>query len=113
MLKRKLAIVNLVGLIFGFVGSVLLIVSLSLKTSNYRLVETDPRTVVICHNNKVVATGFGGPLVTTNEDCPIGHGPSEAPVIETNNKVWALLGLIFVCAGFVLQLLAAAWGIKV
>jgi hypothetical protein len=58
MLKRKLAIVNLVGLIFGFVGGVLLIVSLSLKTSNYSLFVTNndgPKEVVTVFGSDGVA----------------------------------------------------------
>ena len=88
-MKRTCAIANLVGLILGVVGGALLALSLSLKTSNYRFVETEKHEVVICHNDKLVAAGYGGPLGVTNETCPKGIGPSEAPVIETNNKDFA------------------------
>ena len=78
--------------------------SLSLKTSNYQFVETEKHEVVICHDNKLVGVGYGGPIVTGDEVCPKGIGPSELPVIETNNDSQARWGLILVIAGFALQL---------
>ena len=77
--------------------------ALSLKPSNYRLVENEKHEVVICHDDKLVGVGYGGPLVTGDQPCPQGLGPSEAPVIETNNETEARLGLILVIVGFALQ----------
>jgi hypothetical protein len=105
-MKRSMAVANLVGLILGVTGGVMLAVSLSIRVSNYRLVEakrSDVREVVICHANKIVAAGFGGPLVMTDEDCPTGTGPSDAAVVETNNEEVATLGLYLVILGFLLQ----------
>jgi hypothetical protein len=108
-MKRTMAVANLLGLILGVAGGVLLTLSLSLKTSHYRFVETE-RTgkpeVVICHDNKEVVAGYGGGLVT-NDACPKSIGPSEAPVIETNDENRAVWGLRLVIIGFVLQLPAA------
>jgi len=101
------AVANLLGLIVGVVGGVLLALSLSLKTSHYRFVETEKHEVVICHDDKLVAAGYGGPLGVTNEICPKGIGPSEAPVIQTNNEEVAVLGLCLVIIGFILQLPSA------
>jgi hypothetical protein len=107
-MKRFLAVTNLLGLIIGVVGGVMLACSLSLKTSNYRLVENEKHEVVICHNNKLIGVGFGGPLVASDEPCPSGSGPSAAAVVETNNDALAKLGLILVIVGFTLQLPLAA-----
>lgn len=106
-MKRLLAVANLLGLIIGFVGGVLLACSLSLKTSNYRLVEDEKHAVVICHDNKLVGVGFGGPLMTSDEPCPKGLGPSAAAVVETNNDALAKSGLLMVIVGFALQVPSA------
>jgi len=98
-----LDVANFLGLIVGFAGGVLLACSLSLKTSDYRLVETGKHEVVICHHDKLVGVGFGGPLVTGDEPCPKGSGPSAAAVVETNNDALAKVGLILVIIGFALQ----------
>jgi hypothetical protein len=105
-----MAVANFLGLILGVAGGVMLALSLSIKPSNYRLVEakrSDVSEVVICHGNKIVAAGYGGPLVMTDEDCPTGTGPSEAAVVETNNEEVAKLGLYLVIFGFLLQCPAA------
>jgi hypothetical protein len=98
---------NLIGLGLTLIGSLLLAYSLSLKSSNYRLVETDNRAVVICLNERVVAIGFGGPLVTTDEPCPREITPSIAPVIEANRPGFVFWGLFFIIMGFLLQLPSA------
>jgi hypothetical protein len=103
-MKRILAFANLLGLITGVVGGLMLACSLSLKTSDYRLVETEKHEVVICHDDKLISVGYGGPLSTYDEPCPKGLGPSAAAVVETNNDTLAKLGLILVIVGFVFQL---------
>jgi hypothetical protein len=107
-MKRMFAVANLFGLIIGVAGGVLLACSLSLKTSNYRLVENEKHEVVICHDGKLVGVGYGGPLTTGDEPCPEGLGPSSAAVVETNNDALAKLGLILVIVGFALQVPFAA-----
>jgi hypothetical protein len=107
-MNKLLAVLNLAGLIFGVGGGVLLALALSLKTSDYRLVENEKHEVVICHNGKLIAAGYGGPLVATDEPCQKGLGPSAAAVVETNNDGLAKLGLILVIVGFVFQVPLAA-----
>lgn len=104
MKKRMLDVANFSGLIIGFVGGLLLFYSLSIKTSDYQFVETEKHEVKICHHDKLIGTGYGGPLMTGDEPCPKGIGPSAAAVVETNNDVLAKLGLIMVIVGFALQL---------
>jgi hypothetical protein len=70
-MKTKLyAVSNLVGLLSGLIGGLLLFYSLTPKASNYKLVEKNDHDVAICLNDKVVATGYGGPLRVTDETCP-------------------------------------------
>jgi hypothetical protein len=106
--SRLWAALNLVGLLCGFFGALLLFFSLTLKSSNYRLVETSNHGVAVCLNNKLVATGFGGQMVVTEESCPKGIGPSIAPVIQAEKPAYVPCGLALIGVGFLLQL-PSAW----
>jgi hypothetical protein len=107
MRNRLCALLNLLGLSFSVVGGVLLFYSLTLKASNYRLVEKSDHDVAICLNDKLVATGYGGPLRVTDEPCPKGTAPSLAAVIEAEKPAYVPLGLGLICFGFLLQLPSA------
>lgn len=104
---RASAALNLFGLFFSLIGGIFLFYSLTLKASAYRLVETSDHDVAICLNNKLVATGYGGPLRVTDEPCPQGIAPSLAPVIEAEKPAYVLWGLGLICFGFVMQLPSA------
>jgi hypothetical protein len=86
------------------IGTFLLFYALALKVSNYQLVETSNHGVAICLNGKLVATGYGGPLVTTDEPCPDGTVPSRAAVIQADRPLFAYSGLFCILVGFCLQL---------
>jgi hypothetical protein len=105
---RLWAALNLLGLLSSLIGGIFLICSLTLKASNYRLVEKSDHDVAICLNDKVVATGYGGPLRLTDEPCPKGIAPSLAPVIVADNPAFVPWGLGLIIGGFVLQL-PSAW----
>ena len=109
--KRILPWLNLFGLLLTFVGAVFLDIALSVKTSAYKFVETEDHTVVLCHDNKVVGSRYGGGL-RAGESCPKGIGPSDVPVVETNNPSLAFAGLILVSIGFLLQGAAALGAIR-
>jgi hypothetical protein len=104
---KALAALNLLGLFLGLIGGILLFYSLTLKASNYRFVEKSDHDVAICLNDKVVATGYGGPLRITDEPCPAGIAPSLAPVIEAEKPEYVPWGLGLICFGFLLQLPSA------
>jgi hypothetical protein len=107
MKSKFWAWLNLLGLSASSLGGILLFCSLTLKSSNYRLVEKSNHDVAICLNDRLVAAGYGGPLTATNEPCPAGIGPSLAPVIEAEKPAYAPWGLGFIWLGFPLQLPAA------
>lgn len=104
---RIIAVLNLFGLALSFVGGILLVYVLSMKSSNFRLVERENHDVAICLNGKVVATGFGGPLRVTDEPCPEGIGASTAAVIESEHPAFARWGLVLISVGFIFQMPAA------
>ena len=58
--QRWPALINIVGLLAGFVGGLFLFSSMTLSSSNYSLVETSDHQVAICLNGKLVTSGFGG-----------------------------------------------------
>ena len=66
---KLMAISNLLGLACGLIGGLLLAYSLELKPTNFRLVEGRDKQVAICLNGRKVETGFGGPLVVSDEPC--------------------------------------------
>ena len=105
---RLWATLNPLGLLSSLVGGIFLFYSLTLKASNYRLVEKSDHDVAICLNDKVVATGYGGPLRVTDEPCPQGIAPSLAPVIVADNPTFVTWGLGLIVIGFMLQL-PSAW----
>ena len=104
---RTWAALNLLGLFLSVIGGILLFYSLTLKASNYRFVEKSDHDVAICLNDKLVATGYGGPLRVTDEPCPTGIAPSRAPVIEAEKPAYVPWGLGIICLGFLLQLPSA------
>ncbi len=101
------ATLNIIGLACSFVGGLLLLYSLSVEQSNYKLVEKSDHTVAICVSDKVVEAGFGGPLVVTEEPCPEGIRPSVAAVIGAERPRFLRWGLLLISIGFGLQLPAA------
>lgn len=109
--KRISAWLNLFGLLLTFVGAVFLDIALSVQTSPYKFVETEDHAVVLCHDNKVVGSGYGGGF-RAGESCPKGIGPRQIPVVETNNPALAFAGLILVSIGFLLQGAAALVAIR-
>jgi hypothetical protein len=85
-----------------------LFLSLTLKPSNYRLVETNNHDVAICLGDKVVSSGYGGGIGVGDEPCPQGIRPSRAPVIEAEKPAYVPWGLGLIWVGFALQVPAAS-----
>jgi hypothetical protein len=107
MRTKLYAVSNVMGLLFGLIGGILLFYSLTPRASNYKLVEKNDHDVAICLNDKVVATGYGGPLRVTDETCPEGIMPSVAAVIEADHPAFVSWGMGLIIVGFLLQLPAA------
>lgn len=101
------AALNLAGLSLSVLGGVLLFCSLTATSSNYRLVEKSDHGVAICLNDKLVATGFGGPIILSDEPCPTGKGPSVASVVAAERPVFVPWGFGLIFVGFALQVPAA------
>jgi hypothetical protein len=102
--SRVLTALNLIGLLFGLIGGLLLFFSLTLKPSNYRLVEKNDHGVAICLDHKLVMSGNGGAIIVSDAPCPQGIGPSRTPVIEAEKPAFVPWGLGLICVGFALQL---------
>jgi len=95
---------NLLGLLCSFTGGILLFYSLSIRSSDYPLVETTDHRVAICLNNLIVASAYGGPLVVTDERCPQGLAPAVAAVVEAERPKYFHWGLGLIALGFLFQL---------
>jgi hypothetical protein len=99
-----MAVLNLLGLVCSLIGGFLLFYNLTLKSSNYRLVQKSDGGVAICLNKKLVASGYGGPLVLTNDPCPDWNGTGPTAEVVAEKPVYVPWGLGLIIAGFMLQL---------
>lgn len=108
-MAKFFAVINVLGLICGVVGGLLLFCSLPLKKSNYQLTETSDHRVAFCLNGKLIASGYGGPLGPGDEPCPPG---GVTPVIEADRPAFVPWGLSLIIVGFVLQVPSAVVPIK-
>lgn len=111
-LKIVLAVANLVGLSCGLVGGLLLVYALTLKPSQFRLVETSDGNMALCLKDKRVATGYGGPLGVTDEPCPEWQHTGPTAEVVTEKPAYVPWGVRLIIIGFVLQLpaaIAALW----
>jgi hypothetical protein len=106
-MQRALAVANLVGLVSGTIGGILLVFAFSATSSRYKFVETSDHGVVICHDDKLVSAGYGGGFAS-GEPCPRGIGPSVAAVVESERPALVRWGLVLIVFGFVLQLVPSA-----
>jgi hypothetical protein len=111
MTNRVWALANLVGLFCGFVGGVLLLFSLTLEPSEFRLVATSNGGMALCRNDKRVATGFGGPLAVTSDPCPEWEHTGPTVEVKASSPARAHWGLALIILGFVFQLPSAIAGV--
>lgn len=98
------AVLNLAGLACSVVGGLLLAYALTLKPSNFRLVKTGEKELAICLDNRMVAAGWGGSLVVSDDPCPDMKGTGPTAEITANRPWLAHLGLLLIIVGFALQL---------
>lgn len=82
--KRVFAVLNFIGLLCSAIAAILLLYAMTLERTNYRLVETSNHQVAICLNEKLVGTGFGGPLVVGTRRVPQVCNPALRPSFNTN-----------------------------
>jgi hypothetical protein len=87
--KHLSAVLNLLGLSLTLVGSLLLIWTLTVKPSEFRLVKTSTSDMALCLKDKRVATGFGGPLVVTTEPCPEWQNTGPTAEVVTDKPAYA------------------------
>jgi hypothetical protein len=106
---RKLsATLNLFGLVTSLVGGILLAYALTLRPTNFRLVQTsDSNGMALCLGDKTVQAGFGGPLVVTSDPCPDTLHTGPTPEVLTNHPSMTTWGIRLIIAGFAFQLPAA------
>lgn len=105
--SRSFAILNLAGLILSVSGGLILTYSLTFKPSHYRLVKTREGNVAICLDNKLVQSGYGGPLIATDYPCPDMETTGPTLQVVANRPRLSRFGFPLLFLGFVLQLPAA------
>jgi hypothetical protein len=112
MTRKPLAALNLVGLVASVVGSCLLVYALTLRPTNFRLVQTSENGMALCLGDKAVQAGYGGPLTVTDEPCPDTQHTGPMPEVLTNHPAMTTWGIRLILIGFLLQVPAALRSIK-
>jgi hypothetical protein len=102
--ERFFRILNLCSLLFGALGGLILFYSLTMKPSNFRLIETADRSLAICLDGKRVVAGYGGPLVVSDEPCADLKKNGPTPRVVADRPRFVTLGVQLVVAGFGFQL---------
>ena len=110
--SRVFASLNLVGLLGGVLGGLLLFYSFTLKASNFSLIKVADGQLAICMDGKVVVAGFGGPLVIGDDKCPSVTGAGPTPQVVADRPTFAKWGVWLVILGFLFQVPAAVVALK-
>jgi hypothetical protein len=108
-MRKLYAVLNLFGLVSGVLGGFLVYKSMILKPTKYKLGEGQNQTLAICFKEKKIATGFGGPLIVSDEPCPEA---SVAAAIEYENDRLVHPALLLIGLGFLLQVPAGLQAIS-
>jgi|SRR5580700_2303394 hypothetical protein len=110
---RVLAFLNLFGLACSAAGGLFLVYSLTLKSSNFRLIKVADNELAICLDDKKVVAGYGGPLVVSDGPCPDMKRTGPTPQVIADNPRLATWGVTLIFLGFVLQLPTAIAAVRI
>src|SRR6266404_1638143 len=109
--KRAGFIIKLIAALSGFASGILLFYSLVIDSSPFRPIVTSDGAH-LCFNGKLLAAGFGGPLVLTTEPCPGWKEGKPAALVSYENRSFILWGLGLLIFSFLLQVVDICFGYK-
>lgn len=110
--SRCCALLNLIGLAFTFFGSIGVIESLTQRTTEFRLVQTKDGGMALCDKEKKVDSGYGGPLIVSQEACPDITTTGRLPEIVADHPAVLNAGIALIIVGFILQIPFAVIALK-
>lgn len=103
-MTRFFAVLNLLGLVAGIIGSFFWYYSLTIKPSSYTAVKPiSGEAVGICIDGQLITSGYGGALVVSKDDpCPKGADGDKGQLLQVASEhpfmsAWAmrLIGIGF------------------
>jgi len=97
-----LFIVKLLAAISGLASAILLFYSLVIAPSPFRPIVTEDGAH-LCFNGKLLAAGYGGPLVLSPDPCPGWQEGKPAALVSAENETYVWWGLSLLAFSFLLQ----------
>jgi len=101
-------VIKYVAATFGLVAGILLFFSLTITSSPFKPIVTVDGAH-LCFDGKLLAAGYGGPLVLTSDPCPGWDQAKAAALVSSEHPNFIQWGLIFLVISFGLQLLDIWW----
>ena len=89
--------------LFGLVSGFLLFFSFTAVSSDFKPIMSADGAH-LCFNGKLLAAGFGGPLVLSSDPCPGWKEGKAAAVVTAERSYFVPLGFILLMVSFVLQI---------
>jgi hypothetical protein len=94
--------------IFGLAAGILLFYSLTITSSPFKPIMTVDGAH-LCFDGKLLAAGYGGPLVLTSDPCPGWDKGKPAALVSAEHPNFIRWGLFLLGTSFFLQLLDIGW----
>ncbi len=101
-------VIKYVAATFGLVAGILLFFSLTITSSPFKPIVTVDGAH-LCFDGKLLAAGYGGPLVLTSDPCPGWNQAKPAALVSAEHPNFIQSGLILLVISFGLQLFDIWW----
>jgi hypothetical protein len=102
-LRKALPVVKIIAALSGLISAFLLFYSLTIASSTFKPIVTKDGAH-LCFDGKLLAAGYGGPLVLSTEPCPGWEEGKAAALISTEHPQYVPWGLGLLAFSFLLQL---------
>jgi hypothetical protein len=101
-LRITLLVVKITAALSGLASGFLLFYSLTIVSSPFRPIVQNGAH--LCFDGKLLAAGYGGPLVLTSEPCPGWEQAKPVALVSTEHPKYVPWGLRLLALSFLLQL---------
>jgi hypothetical protein len=101
-MRAIILVVKLTAALSGLASGFLLFYSLTIVSSPFRPIIKDGAH--LCFDGKLLAAGYGGPLVLSSEPCPGWEAAKPVALISTEHPKYVPWGLGLLALSFLLQL---------
>jgi hypothetical protein len=102
-MRVRLLLVKLLAAFSGLVSAFLLFYSLTFASSPFKPILTKDGAH-LCFDGKLLAAGYGGPLVLGSDPCPGWEEGKPAALVSTEHPAFVPWGLSLLALSFLLQL---------